>query len=528
MLVVDISLAEPGMELLREVKDSKGHVIARKGEKLDEGLIGKIKESDARFLLIRTRPDEKDPGYVISQDHNDALKEKVYGIFEYLFLNNGLSKSFFYELSDQLTAITESLFIAGDLLREMKVIQFYDDYTYQHSVGVMVTSLLLAKKLEEDGVRSFTAKEKMTLALGALLHDIGKATIDRDITNKPDKLTDEEFAEMKKHPIHGKVLIRRLRPALESVFGDAVDMNLVEQIVGCHHLRPDGKGYGVDPDVDPFPKKIKKIHEVLSSELSVEGKVKVTDGGTVLYELNGREKPVYGPHGRGEKVVTETSFRSFMAGIENEMSRICERNSVSEKVSRISDLVWIVGLADAYDAMVSDRSYRLGMHPTKILKIIEEERGRQFYAPFVDSFKEMVADYPTGSIVVFRDGNIGIVTEAEKSGGKCEIVASLFGDIEAVGEELSFRREDVFLGTRRIGDIERELASKSEPMEGEKVVLAAKDGLENFISASINPTAIEEALFKIRPDPVFEGSRSALEKVFREDLKTDGEDIDRL
>jgi len=36
----------------------------------------------------------------------------------------------------------------------MKVIQFYDDYTYQHSVGVMVTSLLLARKLEEDGVRS--------------------------------------------------------------------------------------------------------------------------------------------------------------------------------------------------------------------------------------------------------------------------------------------------------------------------------------------------------------------------------------
>jgi len=107
-------------------------------------------------------------------------------------------------------------------------------------------------------------------------------------------------------------------------------------------------------------------------------------------------------------------------------------------------------------------------------------------------------------------------------------VASLFGDIEAVGEELTFRREDVFLGTRRINDIERELASKSEPMEGGKVVLAAKDGLENFISASINPTAIEEALFKIRPDPVFEGSRSALEKVFREDLKTDGEDIDRL
>jgi len=273
VIIVDVSLAEPGMELLRDVKDGN-RILARKDEKLTEETIEKLKGSDARFLLVKTRPDEKDPGYVISQEQNDSLKEKVYNIFEYLSLNNGLSKSFFYEFSDQLTAITESIFTVGDLLKEMKVIQFYDDYTYQHSVGVMMTSLLLAKKLEDDGVRKFTVKEKLTLALGALLHDIGKATIDKNITNKPGKLTDEEFAEMKKHPIHGKVLIRRLRPVLESVFGDAVDMNLVEQIVGCHHLRPDGRGYGIDPDVDPIPKKIGKIHEKLSSELSTEGRLK--------------------------------------------------------------------------------------------------------------------------------------------------------------------------------------------------------------------------------------------------------------
>ena len=163
MLVVDISLAEPGMELLRDVKDSKGNLLAKKDEKLNEELIEKLKNSEARFLLIKTYPDEKDPGYVISSEQNGALKDKVYGIFEYLSLNNGLSKSFFYEFSDQLTAITESIFTVGDLLKEMKIIEFYDDYTYQHSVGVMVTSLLLAKKLEDNGVRKFTAKENYRL-----------------------------------------------------------------------------------------------------------------------------------------------------------------------------------------------------------------------------------------------------------------------------------------------------------------------------------------------------------------------------
>jgi len=517
VIIVDVSLAEPGMELLRDVKDGN-RILARKDEKLTEETIEKLKGSDARFLLVKTRPDEKDPGYVISQEQNDSLKEKVYNIFEYLSLNNGLSKSFFYEFSDQLTAITESIFTVGDLLKEMKVIQFYDDYTYQHSVGVMMTSLLLAKKLEDDGVRKFTVKEKLTLALGALLHDIGKATIDKNITNKPGKLTDEEFAEMKKHPIHGKVLIRRLRPVLESVFGDAVDMNLVEQTVGCHHLRPDGRGYGIDPDVDPIPKKIGKIHEKLSSELSTEGKIKVTDGGAVLYERDGKEKTVYGNPKKGEKVVTETSLSSFMAGIEKEMSRTCEKNAVSNKASTISDLVWIVGIADAYDAMVSDRSYRLGMHPTKVLKIFDEERGKQFFGPFVDSFKKIVVDYPVGSVVLFRDGNVGVVTEAEKEGGRCEIVASLFGDIESVGEERDFSAEEVFVGTRRIADIERALLEKREPMEGSKVVLAAKDDLENFINASLNPEIIEEVLRKIRPDPIFESSREALAKAMEDDV----------
>lgn len=516
MIIVDISLAEPGMELLRDVRDSTGRILSKSGEKLDEKLIEKLKESDARFLLVKTRPDEKDPGFVISRERSEDLKDRVYGLFEYLSLSNGLSKSFFYDLSDQLVAITESIFTVGDLLKEMKVIQFYDDYTYQHSVGVMVASLLLAKKLEEDGVRSFTAKEKMSLALGALLHDIGKATVDKNITNKPGKLTDEEFAEMKKHPIHGKVLIRRLRPALESVFGDAVDMNIVEQIVGSHHLRPDGKGYGIDPEVDPVPKKVSEIHKALSKELSVEGNIKVTDGGAIIYEHDGKARAVYGSPKKGDKVVTETTMKTFMAGVEKEMSRLCEKKQVADKTPHIHDLVWIVGMADAFDAMISDRAYRLGMHPTKVLKIIEEERGKQFYAPFVDSFKKIIVDYPTGSAVFFRDGSIGIVTEAEKSGGKCDIIASLFGDIEAIGEEREFAAQDVFLGVRRISDIEKELEKKAMPLEGERVVLAAKNDLENFITASINPVAVEEILFKIRPDPMFEGPRKAFAKSIKD------------
>ena len=95
MIIVDTSLAEPGMELLRDVRDNTGKVVVKAGEKLDKKLIENLKELNIRFLLVRTRPDEKDPGFIISQERNEHLKDKVYELFEYLSLNNGLDKSFF-------------------------------------------------------------------------------------------------------------------------------------------------------------------------------------------------------------------------------------------------------------------------------------------------------------------------------------------------------------------------------------------------------------------------------------------------
>jgi len=65
-----------------------------------------------------------------------------------------------------------------------------------------------------------------------LIHDIGKVGISDDILNKPGRLTDEEFAEIKKHPILGiKVLkhLRLLQPEMS--------------IVAHHHERWDGNGY---------------------------------------------------------------------------------------------------------------------------------------------------------------------------------------------------------------------------------------------------------------------------------------------
>ncbi len=73
------------------------------------------------------------------------------------------------------------------------------------------------------------------LGMGAILHDIGKVFIDKKCLNKKGRLTDEEFAEMKKHPIEGYRYIR-------------ANFNIpVQASMGVlqHHEKYDGTGYPV-------------------------------------------------------------------------------------------------------------------------------------------------------------------------------------------------------------------------------------------------------------------------------------------
>lgn len=72
------------------------------------------------------------------------------------------------------------------------------------------------------------------LRLASTMHDIGKLMVPTSILEKPGKLTDEEFAEIKKHSSYGGQL-------LENVEGDV--MKLARTVALEHHERPDGKGY---------------------------------------------------------------------------------------------------------------------------------------------------------------------------------------------------------------------------------------------------------------------------------------------
>ena len=101
-----------------------------------------------------------------------------------------------------------------------------DVNTSQHSARVAEYSVLIAEELGYD------EKSKEQLRKAALLHDIGKIGIPDRILNKPERLTDEEYAIMKSHVVKGAEILKSFTL-----------IEHVEEGALYHHERYDGKGY---------------------------------------------------------------------------------------------------------------------------------------------------------------------------------------------------------------------------------------------------------------------------------------------
>jgi HD-GYP domain-containing protein (c-di-GMP phosphodiesterase class II) len=118
-------------------------------------------------------------------------------------------------------------------------LQSKDDYTYRHNIGVGVIATLIGRWL---GLES---SELSQLTMAATLHDIGKVKIPLDILNNTGKLTDEEYATMKKHAQFGYQMIK-----------ETAGTNHRQALVALqHHERQDGSGYpfGIGAEkIDPL------------------------------------------------------------------------------------------------------------------------------------------------------------------------------------------------------------------------------------------------------------------------------------
>ncbi|GHV08863.1 HD family phosphohydrolase [Clostridia bacterium] len=118
-------------------------------------------------------------------------------------------------------------------------IKTYDDYTFYHCLNVTVMSVLIGLGL------NFSREKLCKLAYGALLHDVGKVFLDKEMINRPGILTEEEFVLVRRHPTEGYLYLR------EHYHMSEISARAVLE----HHERYDGSGYPkkrVGTDISEF------------------------------------------------------------------------------------------------------------------------------------------------------------------------------------------------------------------------------------------------------------------------------------
>ena len=115
----------------------------------------------------------------------------------------------------------------GTVMVLSDVVEADDGYTASHCRSVVELAVATAEELGLD------SREQQELETAALLHDVGKIAIPKEILNKPAKLTDDEFELMKSHTVEGQALLDRVGGRLARV----------GEIVRSCHERWDGGGY---------------------------------------------------------------------------------------------------------------------------------------------------------------------------------------------------------------------------------------------------------------------------------------------
>jgi putative nucleotidyltransferase with HDIG domain len=119
----------------------------------------------------------------------------------------------------------ESVYL--EIVREWgRSIESSDTYTHGHSERVATYAAALATAMGLDET------ELQTIRVGAYLHDVGKVRIPHEILNKPGRLTNEEFDEIKRHPEYGIELLASVEFPWD-----------IRPIIRSHHEKVDGSGY---------------------------------------------------------------------------------------------------------------------------------------------------------------------------------------------------------------------------------------------------------------------------------------------
>jgi HD-GYP domain-containing protein (c-di-GMP phosphodiesterase class II) len=177
----------------------RNRILLRRGVALTQSMISKIRQLGFQGVYI---DDDISRDIMVADIISDELKYKAKKEIRSLFVSveqniQFKTSSHIDALGKVITGIVDELLYNRHVMVNIVDLRTYDDYTYSHSINVSVLAVVLGSVLGMD------RKTLNDLAMGALIHDIGKVFIDKRIINKASKLTLDEFEEIKKHSLKG-------------------------------------------------------------------------------------------------------------------------------------------------------------------------------------------------------------------------------------------------------------------------------------------------------------------------------------
>jgi len=231
-----------------DLSDAYATVLLKKGTKLNEMYILAIKSAGIYYVILK----EKNKFLSDNYEKLNLIKETMIKVIP-KFFDEIFSKDY-CKIEEELCIVDDMvkyIVETGEINTSIFDLKEYDDYTYVHCVNTSIMATFLGLQL------NLNQKELSSLALGAILHDIGKMKLPINILNKKEKLTHDEFEEIKNHSINGEVILKNA----------GITDEIVLDIVLQHHERVDGKGYpyGINGDEISIYAKIVSVCDVFTA-----------------------------------------------------------------------------------------------------------------------------------------------------------------------------------------------------------------------------------------------------------------------
>jgi len=219
----------------KEIRSEFGGVLIPPGTELNRRLITQLNNMDIKKINVKTKKEieKKVNKKKIAREKYQQNLENFSETYKKAYYMKKIDFKTVRSLSEEAMEISSYL----DLGDTLKITRDIDNYTYSHSLHVGILANKFGKWLHLNETRL------CNLTTAALLHDIGKSRIKKELLTKSESLTVEEYEEVKKHSQYGYQLLKKSGRFSKSIMAGVL----------THHERHDGSGYPLGLKAEKIP-----------------------------------------------------------------------------------------------------------------------------------------------------------------------------------------------------------------------------------------------------------------------------------